>query len=78
MQEKISLLRENETLLKENNRLNQEKETLLKNRGLADVQIGTLTKSLEAMQKDITDKENQVISLYFKRFCQTLFIFSKL
>lgn len=61
MQEKFSLLRENEKLLKLNKKLNQEKETLLKNKDLADAQIGTLTKSLEAMQKDIRDKENQVV-----------------
>ena len=61
MQEKFSLLQENEKLLKSNKKLNQEKETLLKNKDLADAQIGTLTKSLEAMQKDIRDKENQVV-----------------
>jgi len=61
IQEKFSLLQENEKLLKSNKKLNQEKETLLKNKDLADAQIGTLTKSLEAMQKDIRDKENQVV-----------------
>ncbi|WJX77189.1 hypothetical protein P8452_60519 [Trifolium repens] len=62
-EEKFSLLQENETLLKSNKKLNQENETLLKNKGLADAQIGTLTKSLEAMQKDIREKENQVLVL---------------
>lgn len=62
-EEKFSLLQENEKLLKSNKKLNQEKETLLKNKDLADAQIGTLTKSLEAMQKDIRDKENQVLVL---------------
>ncbi|XP_073223287.1 uncharacterized protein [Cicer arietinum] len=59
----FSLLQENETLLKLNKKLNQEKETLLKNKDLTDTQIGKLTKSLEAMQKDIRDKENQVLVL---------------
>jgi len=64
MQEKFSLLRDNETLLNENKRLNQENENLSKNKDLADVQIVTLTKSLDAMQKDLKDKENQVIPSY--------------
>lgn len=61
MQEKFSLLQVNKTLLNSNQKLNLEKETLLKNKDLTDAQIGTLTKSLEAMQKDIRDKENQVV-----------------
>ncbi|XP_061338315.1 uncharacterized protein LOC133285154 isoform X2 [Gastrolobium bilobum] len=59
-EEKISLLRDNETLLKANERLNEEKEILLKNRDLADAQIGALTKSVDAMQKELKDKENLV------------------
>ncbi|XP_047152921.1 RAB11-binding protein RELCH homolog isoform X1 [Vigna umbellata] len=59
-EEKFSLLRENETLLNANKSLNQEKENLSKNKDLADAQIVTLTKSLDAMQKDLKDKENQV------------------
>lgn len=61
MQEKFSLLQENKTLLNSNQKLKLEKEALLKNKDLADAQIGTLTKSLETMQKDIRDKENQVV-----------------
>lgn len=64
MQEKFSLLRENETLLNANKSLNQEKENLLKNKELADTQIEELTKSLDAMQKDLKDKENMVILSY--------------
>jgi len=64
MQEKISLLRENETLLNANTRLNQEKENLSKNKDLADAQIVTLTNSLDTMQKDLKDKENQVKPSY--------------
>lgn len=45
--------RENETLLKANEKLNQEKENLLKDKNLADSQIGELTKSWEALQKDL-------------------------
>lgn len=60
-QEKFTLLRENETLLKANKSLTQEKDTLSKNKDLADAQIGALTKSLEAMQKDLKDKENLVV-----------------
>ncbi|XP_020218710.1 RAB11-binding protein RELCH [Cajanus cajan] len=59
-EEKFSLLRENETLLNANKRLNQEKGNLLKNKDLADAQIVTLTKSLDAMQRDLKDKENMV------------------
>ncbi|CAI8613407.1 unnamed protein product [Vicia faba] len=62
-EEKFSLLQENKTLLNSNQKLNLEKETLLKNKDLTDTQIGTLTKSLEAMQNDIRDKENQVLVL---------------
>ncbi|XP_061337410.1 uncharacterized protein LOC133284417 [Gastrolobium bilobum] len=57
---KITHVRENETLLKANQRLNQEKESLLKDKDLADGQIGALTKSLDALQKDLKDKENLV------------------
>ncbi|KAL4322987.1 hypothetical protein AHAS_Ahas14G0265400 [Arachis hypogaea] len=59
-EEKFTLLRENEILLKQNKGLNQEKESLLKNKDQANAQIGALTKSLEAMQKDLKDKENMV------------------
>ncbi|XP_058737574.1 uncharacterized protein LOC131609798 [Vicia villosa] len=62
-EEKFSLLQENKTLLNSNQKLKLEKEALLKNKDLTDAQIGTLTKSLEAMQKDIRDKENQVLVL---------------
>ncbi|RDX84637.1 LisH domain and HEAT repeat-containing protein, partial [Mucuna pruriens] len=59
-EEKFSLIRDNEALLNANKRLNQEKENLLKNKDLADAQIVDLTKSLDAMQRDLKDKENQV------------------
>ncbi|OVA14259.1 LisH dimerization motif [Macleaya cordata] len=56
-EEKISILRENDTLLKANEKLNLEKESLLKDKELADGQIMALTKSLEALQKDLKDRE---------------------
>ncbi|CAK9150667.1 unnamed protein product [Ilex paraguariensis] len=56
-EEKIAMLRENESMLKENNRLKDEKQSLLKSKELADGQVMALTKSLEALQKDIKDKE---------------------
>lgn len=54
------MLREKESLQKENERLNHEKSRLLKNKDLADGQISALTKALEAHQKDLKDKENLV------------------
>ncbi|KAK7272935.1 hypothetical protein RIF29_13979 [Crotalaria pallida] len=62
-EEKFALLRENETLRKANKRLTQERDTLLRNKDLADAQKGALTKSLEAMHKDLKDKENLVQGL---------------
>ncbi|XP_020238059.1 RAB11-binding protein RELCH [Cajanus cajan] len=59
-EEKIAHVGGNETLLKANERVNQEKESSLKDKDLADGQIGALTKSLEALQKDLKDKENLV------------------
>uniref|UniRef100_A0A5B6Z3N2 LisH domain and HEAT repeat-containing protein KIAA1468 n=1 Tax=Davidia involucrata TaxID=16924 RepID=A0A5B6Z3N2_DAVIN len=56
-EEKMAMLRENESLLKLNERQKNEKESLLKNKDLADGQIMALTKSLEALQKDVKDKE---------------------
>ncbi|XP_043700989.1 RAB11-binding protein RELCH homolog isoform X2 [Telopea speciosissima] len=56
-EEKISLIRENESLLKTNEKLNSEKESLLKSKDVADGQIMALTKSLEALQKDLKDRE---------------------
>lgn len=56
----MSILRENESLLKENERLNNEKTSLLRNKEFADGQIVVLTKSLEAAQKDLKDRENLV------------------
>ncbi|RXH68627.1 hypothetical protein DVH24_030960 [Malus domestica] len=62
-EEKISMLREIELLLKEKESLYLEKLSLLKNKDLAEGQISTLSKSLEALQKDLKDKENLVQDL---------------
>lgn len=60
LQENIAMIRLNESLLEANKKLNQEKESLLRNKDLAEGQIGALTKSSETMQKDIKDKESLV------------------
>ncbi|WOL17581.1 lisH domain and HEAT repeat-containing protein [Canna indica] len=56
-EEKISLLRENEALMKDNKRLNDEKESMRRNKELTDNQIANLTKSLEVAQKDLKDRD---------------------
>lgn len=56
------MLRKNEALQKEKEKLNHEKASLLKSKDLADGQISALTKSLETLQKDLKDKENSVIT----------------
>lgn len=65
MQEKIAQVLENETLVKANQKLTQEKESLLKDKDLANSQIRALTKSLEALQEDLKHKENRVVPFYF-------------
>lgn len=54
------MTRQNESLLESNKKLKHEKESLLRNKDLAEGQIGALTKSLEAMQKEVKDKESLV------------------
>ncbi|XP_042500230.1 RAB11-binding protein RELCH-like isoform X2 [Macadamia integrifolia] len=56
-EEKISLIQENGSLLKTIENLNSEMESLLKNKEVADGQIMALTKSLDALQKDLKDRE---------------------
>jgi hypothetical protein len=65
LQEKISILRENETLLKDNERLNAEKDSLTKSREAANSQVAALMKSLEAAHKEIKEKEKMVIFSFF-------------
>nr|CAB3502343.1 unnamed protein product [Digitaria exilis] len=59
-EEKICILRENETLLRDNDQLNAEKDTLKKSREAANSQVTALRKSLEAAYKDIQEKEKMV------------------
>lgn len=58
LQEKIAILRENESLHKDSDRLKSEKQSLLKS---TDGQVMALTKSLEASQNNIKEKEALVI-----------------
>lgn len=59
-QEKIMMLQQNESLLKENERLQSDVDSLLKDKEMSDAQVLSLTKSLEVLQKDIKEKENRV------------------
>ncbi|KAM5558021.1 RAB11-binding protein RELCH [Rosa sericea] len=62
-EEKISMLRKNESLLEKNEKLNHEKLCLVKNKDMAEGQISALNKSLESLKKDLKDKENLVQDL---------------
>ncbi|KAK6125431.1 hypothetical protein DH2020_040825 [Rehmannia glutinosa] len=62
-EEKIAMLRENESLLKENDRLKSDRQSLLRSKEMSDAQAMALTRSLEALQKDIKDKENLIHDL---------------
>lgn len=62
-EEKISILQENETLTKDNERLCAEKDTLMKSREVANSQVAALRKSLEAAHMDIKEKEKMVQDL---------------
>ncbi|XP_022636815.1 uncharacterized protein LOC106772925 isoform X5 [Vigna radiata var. radiata] len=59
-EENITQGQESNTLLIANERLKQENESLLKDKDMAYGQITDLTKSLEALHKDLKDKENMV------------------
>ncbi|KAJ4822392.1 hypothetical protein Tsubulata_008929 [Turnera subulata] len=67
-EEKIAMLRENESLVKSNEILNHEKEKLLKHKDVTDNQITALTKTLETFQKDLKDRENKIQEL--KQSCE--------
>ena len=56
------MLRKNESLQKANERLHHENDSLLKYKELSDGQISALTKSLEALQKDLKDREKLVVT----------------
>ncbi|KAL2457553.1 HEAT repeat-containing protein [Forsythia ovata] len=53
-EERIGML---ESLLKENDRLKNDNQSLLKSKDVSDAQATALKKSLEVLQKDIKDKE---------------------
>lgn len=55
------MLRENESLQKENDKLKHEKTIFLKSKDVAEGQVTALTRSLETLQKDLKDKEITVI-----------------
>ncbi|KAK9110631.1 hypothetical protein Sjap_018691 [Stephania japonica] len=63
MQEKLYMLKENESLQKENMSLNLERESLIKSKDLADGQIMALSKSTESLQKDLKEREVEVQDL---------------
>lgn len=62
-EEKIAMLRESKSLVKENDKLKNEQQSLLKSKDMADAQVTLLAKSLEALQKELKDKEILVQSL---------------
>ncbi|PWA58347.1 HEAT repeat-containing protein [Artemisia annua] len=62
-EETFSMLKKNDSLLKENDKLKLEKQSLLRSRDLADAQSATLKKSLESLQRDMKDRENMVQDL---------------
>ncbi|CAN4083176.1 unnamed protein product [Withania somnifera] len=62
-EEKMAMLRENESLVKENDKLKHEKQSLFKSKDTADAQVTVVTRSFEALQKEIKDKDILVQSL---------------
>ncbi|VAH60804.1 unnamed protein product [Triticum turgidum subsp. durum] len=61
--EKISILRENEALKKDSERLYAEKDSWMKTSELANNQVAALRKSLDAAHMDIKEKEKMVRDL---------------
>ncbi|CAN6445973.1 unnamed protein product [Victoria cruziana] len=62
-EERMSILRENETLLKLRDVLLKEKESLTRAKEQSDGQLVTLSKSLETFQKETKDRENLIQEL---------------
>ncbi|KNA11926.1 hypothetical protein SOVF_130650 [Spinacia oleracea] len=56
-EEKIAMLKEKESLFKENEKLSHEKDCLLRNKEVADDQITALTKSIDSLQKEVKEKD---------------------
>lgn len=55
------MLREKESLLKENEELHNEKDCLLRNKEVVDGQITALSRSIDSLQKDVKEKEILVL-----------------
>lgn len=51
------MLREKESLLKENKKLIHEKDCLQRNKEVADGQITALTRSMDSLQKDLKERD---------------------
>ncbi|KAL9158443.1 hypothetical protein ABFS82_08G069300 [Erythranthe guttata] len=62
-EEKIAMQRQNESLLKETDRLKSNGQSLIKSKEISEAQVIALTRSLEVLQKDIKDKEKMVQGL---------------
>ncbi|KAF5961324.1 hypothetical protein HYC85_002533 [Camellia sinensis] len=56
-EEKVAMVREKESFLKENERLKNKNASLLENKDLTDGQVMALTRSLEAIRKELKEKE---------------------
>jgi len=61
LQEKFAMLREKESLVKENEKVKHERDCLLRNKEVADGQIAALTRSVDSLQKNLKEKENKVL-----------------
>lgn len=59
-EEKFAMLREKESLIKENEKLKHERDCVLRNKEVADGQIAALTRSVDSLQKALKEKENKV------------------
>ena len=55
------MLREKESLVKENEKVKHERDCLLRNKEVADGQIAALTRSVDSLQKNLKEKENKVL-----------------
>ncbi|XP_048129377.1 RAB11-binding protein RELCH isoform X1 [Rhodamnia argentea] len=59
-EEKIAMIGENESLRQANENLINAKEVLLRSKDAAECQVVVLTRTVEALQKDLKDRETQV------------------
>ncbi|KAL2896547.1 RAB11-binding protein RELCH-like protein [Bienertia sinuspersici] len=56
-EEKMAMIREKDSLLKENEKMNREKDCLLKNKEVAEGQLTALSRSIDSLQKDVKEKD---------------------